>query len=108
MLRDASSSAQARSDTNELPPRAPPVPGAAEAESERKATRARPLDPGERARIEAVLRQERGLVRAAARVLGLHRTHLRRLIERGQVTTPRPDPSDAEHDDEPGPQGERA
>jgi DNA-binding NtrC family response regulator len=45
-------------------------------------SRTRPLDPGERARIEEVLCQEAGNVAAAARVLGMHRTQLRRLIGR--------------------------
>jgi DNA-binding NtrC family response regulator len=82
------------------PPSEPP-----ETPLERKASRARPLEPGERARIEAVLQEERGNVRAAARSLGVHRTHLRRLIDRGQVTTPEPDPADdpTDRDDEPPP-----
>jgi len=42
----------------------------------------RPNDPAERARIEAALRSHRGNVSGAARALGLHRTQLRRLLER--------------------------
>jgi DNA-binding NtrC family response regulator len=44
--------------------------------------RGKPLDDDERARIEETLRQQGGNVTAAARALGLHRTQLRRLIER--------------------------
>jgi DNA-binding NtrC family response regulator len=73
---------------------------APDATPERRASRAKPLEPAERERIEAALRQEGGNVRAAARTLGLHRTHLRRLIDRGQVTTPGPDPSEAPHESE--------
>lgn len=42
----------------------------------------RPMDPAERARIESALRTHRGNVSGAARALGLHRTQLRRLLER--------------------------
>jgi transcriptional regulator with PAS, ATPase and Fis domain len=72
---------------------------------ERKASRAKPLAPAERARIDAVLREVGGNVRAAARLLDVHRTHLRRLIDRGQVSRPEPDPTDETggHDDEPDP-----
>ncbi|HNN95646.1 MAG TPA: sigma 54-interacting transcriptional regulator [Pseudomonadota bacterium] len=42
----------------------------------------RSIDPAERARIEAALRSHRGNVSGAARALGLHRTQLRRLLER--------------------------
>jgi DNA-binding NtrC family response regulator len=41
----------------------------------------KPLDPDDRARIVAALQQCNGKVAAAARVLGIHRTQLRRLIE---------------------------
>ncbi len=40
------------------------------------------LDPAEHARLEAALRQNRGNVSGAARSLGIHRTQLRRLLER--------------------------
>ncbi len=40
------------------------------------------LDPGECARIEQALRTHQGNVAGTARALGLHRTQLRRLIER--------------------------
>jgi DNA-binding NtrC family response regulator len=50
--------------------RPPPVSPAASPEDEAKA------------RLEAVLRQTRGNVSEAARVLGMHRTQLRRLLER--------------------------
>jgi transcriptional regulator with GAF, ATPase, and Fis domain len=51
-------------------------------------SRAKPLDVGERSHIEEALRQNFGNVAAAARALGMHRTQLRRLIERGMVTVP--------------------
>jgi transcriptional regulator with GAF, ATPase, and Fis domain len=51
-------------------------------------SRTRPLDPGERARIEEVLRGEQGNVAAAARALGMHRTQLRRLIGRHGIGAP--------------------
>jgi DNA-binding NtrC family response regulator len=50
-----------------------------------KRSRTRPLDAGERARIEEALRREQGNVAAAARVLGMHRTQLRRLIGRHRL-----------------------
>jgi DNA-binding NtrC family response regulator len=43
---------------------------------------ARASDPAERQRIEAALRGNHGNVSSAARALGLHRTQLRRLLER--------------------------
>jgi len=54
--------------------------------------RARPIDPEQRARIEEALRQHGGNVAAAARALGMHRTQLRRLLERFEPGTPE-DPS---------------
>jgi DNA-binding NtrC family response regulator len=60
---------------------APPLAEAADAPS-----RARPLEAEERARIEAALRQHGGRVAPAARALGMHRTQLRRLIERHGLT----------------------
>lgn len=56
--------------------------------------RAKPLKLAEKNRIEAALLLMNGKVRAAAKELGLHRTQLRRLIERGQVLTPKPDPDE--------------
>ena len=44
--------------------------------------RGKPLDETERSRLEAALRVNRGNVAATARALGLHRTQLRRLLER--------------------------
>ncbi|WP_437548074.1 sigma 54-interacting transcriptional regulator [Sorangium sp. So ce367] len=69
------------------PSGAPPAGGRDSAPAARRArralpSRAPPLDAGERARIEAALREQGGNVRAAARALGMHRTQLRRLIER--------------------------
>jgi DNA-binding NtrC family response regulator len=46
------------------------------------APRIAPLDAEERSRIEVALRGQDGNVRATARALGMHRTRLRRLIER--------------------------
>jgi DNA-binding NtrC family response regulator len=51
-------------------------------------TRARPLDADERTRIEEALRQQGGNVAATARALGMHRTQLRRLLERHAITIP--------------------
>ncbi|MFP2909560.1 helix-turn-helix domain-containing protein, partial [Pyxidicoccus sp. 3LFB2] len=45
-------------------------------------SRARGLDADERSRIEEALRQHGGNVTATARALGMHRTQLRRLLER--------------------------
>jgi DNA-binding NtrC family response regulator len=68
-------------------------PGAPAAAEERlppreEPSRARPLDTDERARIEEVLRQHGGNVAATARALGLHRTQLRRLLERHAISAP--------------------
>ncbi|MCY0998901.1 sigma 54-interacting transcriptional regulator [Myxococcus sp. MISCRS1] len=41
-----------------------------------------PLEDSERARVEEALRAHGGNVAAAARALGMHRTHLRRLLQR--------------------------
>jgi DNA-binding NtrC family response regulator len=51
-------------------------------------TRARPLDESERRRIEEALRQNGGNVAATARALGMHRTQLRRLLERHGIAAP--------------------
>jgi len=67
------------------PERSPSAAGPLPRESR---SRARPLDGGERARIEEALRQEEGNVAAAARVLGMHRTQLRRLIGRHGIGAP--------------------
>jgi transcriptional regulator with GAF, ATPase, and Fis domain len=64
------------------PPRSPPP---------------KPLDSGERARFEEALRQQGGNVSATARALGMHRTQLRRELERHGITVPRssePSPGD--------------
>jgi DNA-binding NtrC family response regulator len=47
----------------------------------------KPIDPEERARLEEALRRNGGNVAATARALGMHRTHLRRLIERHDLQT---------------------
>ncbi|WP_375743791.1 sigma 54-interacting transcriptional regulator [Corallococcus interemptor] len=57
----------------EAPPALPDRPPSA---------RARPLDEDERARVEQALRHHNGNVAATARALGMHRTQLRRLLER--------------------------
>jgi DNA-binding NtrC family response regulator len=62
--------------------------------SRRGTPRAKPLELAEKNRIEAALLLTNGKVRVAAKELGLHRTQLRRLIERGQVLTPKPDPDE--------------
>ncbi|WP_246356770.1 sigma 54-interacting transcriptional regulator [Pyxidicoccus fallax] len=49
------------------------------------APQARPLNDGERARIETALREHGGNVAATARALGMHRTQLRRLLERHAI-----------------------
>ncbi|NTX08111.1 sigma 54-interacting transcriptional regulator [Myxococcus sp. CA040A] len=60
-------------------PRAPP----------RKApSKAKPLPADERTRIEQALRQNGGNVTAAARALDIHRTQLRRLLERHGLALP--------------------
>jgi DNA-binding NtrC family response regulator len=64
------------------PPPEPPEP-TREAQS-----RARPLDDDERTRIEQALRQHGGNVAATARALGMHRTQLRRLLERHAIAAP--------------------
>ncbi|OJH34900.1 sigma 54-interacting transcriptional regulator [Cystobacter ferrugineus] len=51
-------------------------------------SRARPLDDDERTRIEQALRQHGGNVAATARALGMHRTQLRRLLERHAIAAP--------------------
>jgi DNA-binding NtrC family response regulator len=61
------------------PPARPPVEPLA---------RAKPIDPEQRVRIEEALRQHGGNVAATARALGMHRTQLRRLLERLEPGTP--------------------
>lgn len=68
----AFAAASAPSPLSPLPPAPLPEPE----------PRGRPLDPAERARLEAALRAHSGNVSAAARALGLHRTQLRRLLQR--------------------------
>jgi DNA-binding NtrC family response regulator len=95
----AASPRETRNAPSTTPPASSPV--SPEETPERRASRAKPLAPAERARIDAVLREVGGNVRAAARLLDVHRTHLRRLIDRGQVSRPEPDPTDetGEHDE---------
>jgi DNA-binding NtrC family response regulator len=57
-------------------------------------SRARPLDAEERARLEEALRQNGGNVAATARALGMHRTQLRRLLERHALAVPADNPRD--------------
>lgn len=54
-------------------------------------SRAKPLDADMRARIEETLRQQGGNVTATARALGMHRTQLRRLMERYAIAAPEGD-----------------
>jgi DNA-binding NtrC family response regulator len=60
--------------------------GAAESAPAREAPPPRPLDPEERKRLEEALRQQGGNVAATARALGIHRTQLRRLLQRHGIT----------------------
>lgn len=53
-----------------------------------EASRARPVGADERAHIEEALRQNGGNVTATARALGMHRTQLRRLLERHAISVP--------------------
>ncbi|WP_426732490.1 helix-turn-helix domain-containing protein [Myxococcus faecalis] len=59
--------------------------------------KAKTLEGEERARVEAALRTHSGNVSAAARELGMHRTTLRRLLERWDLPS-----SEREEDGEPG------
>lgn len=57
----------------------------------------RASDPGELARIEQALRSHQGNVAGTARALGLHRTQLRRLIERHGIDPQRFAPDGTAH-----------
>ncbi|MFL5352041.1 sigma 54-interacting transcriptional regulator [Archangium sp.] len=70
-----------------VPTSAPP-PEDREAAAREAASRARPLEADERTRIEEALRQQGGNVAATARALGMHRTQLRRLLERHAIAIP--------------------
>ena len=61
----------------------------------------KPLDAEEQRRLEAALRSHRGNVSGAARALGLHRTQLRRLLERYGL-----DPQRFSDDEKPAPRAE--
>jgi DNA-binding NtrC family response regulator len=52
-----------------------------------ESSRARPLADDERGKIEEALRQHGGNVAATARTLGMHRTQLRRVLERHGLST---------------------
>jgi DNA-binding NtrC family response regulator len=67
---------------------APEVPSEDRRAPRDEASRARPVGTDERARIEEALRQNGGNVTATARVLGMHRTQLRRLLERHAISAP--------------------
>ena len=74
---------------------APPAP--AELTAPRPApSRVKPLDAEERTRLEEALRQNGGKVATTARALGMHRTQLRRLLERHAITVPGDNPHDEE------------
>jgi DNA-binding NtrC family response regulator len=75
-----SSAAPPSPPENREPPR--------EAPSREVPSRARPIEAGERTRIEEALRQQGGNVAATARALGMHRTQLRRLLERHAIAAP--------------------
>jgi DNA-binding NtrC family response regulator len=72
----------------------PAMPAAPEPISEERrapreeSSRARPVGTDERTRIEEALRQHGGNVTATARALGMHRTQLRRLLERHAISAP--------------------
>jgi transcriptional regulator with PAS, ATPase and Fis domain len=53
-----------------------------------EASRARSFGADERVRIEEALREHGGNVTATARALGMHRTQLRRLLERHAISAP--------------------
>ncbi|ATB48980.1 sigma 54-interacting transcriptional regulator [Corallococcus macrosporus] len=55
----------------------------------RAALQGKPLDEAERTRLETALRENGGNVAATARAMGLHRTQLRRLLERHGLSGPR-------------------
>jgi len=64
----------------------PPPPSLESREPPKEApSRAKPLESEERTRIEEALRQNGGNVAATARALGMHRTQLRRLLERHAI-----------------------
>lgn len=64
-----------------------PAPISEERRAPREETsRAKPVAPEEKARIEEALRQNGGNVAATARALGMHRTQLRRLLERHAIS----------------------
>jgi DNA-binding NtrC family response regulator len=64
----------------------PPSPSLESREPPKEApSRAKPLESEERTRIEEALRQNGGNVAATARALGMHRTQLRRLLERHAI-----------------------
>lgn len=70
---------------------APPPPPEHREPPREAPSRARPLDDGERARIEQALARNGGNVAATARALGMHRTQLRRLLERHELAPPTED-----------------
>jgi DNA-binding NtrC family response regulator len=71
------------------PPSPLPSPPPEHREPPREApSRAKPLENDERTRIEEALRQHGGNVAATARTLGMHRTQLRRLLERHAISAP--------------------
>jgi DNA-binding NtrC family response regulator len=91
-LQDAQGQSATRVEARHLGPgagtafgSAPPPPG------EKALARASPQDDAERSRLEEALRQQGGNVSATARALGLHRTQLRRLMERLGLSPPKPD-----------------
>jgi len=76
--------------------RSPAAPG--ETTSERDAAKKRmpQVDDEWRRRIEDALRANNGNIAGTARALGLHRTQLRRLLERHNIAVADPDPEETE------------
>jgi transcriptional regulator with PAS, ATPase and Fis domain len=81
--RHLSPSAGTAFGSGSTPP--PPSLESREPSNKEAASRARPLESEERTRIEEALRQNGGNVAATARALGMHRTQLRRLLERHAI-----------------------
>ncbi len=66
----------------------PPEPLSEQRRASPESTRTRAVGADDRARIEEALRQHGGNVTATARALGMHRTQLRRLLERHAISAP--------------------
>ena len=73
--------------------RVPDAPAVCAMAMQPQAARAGHRPPPERAQVEAALAQAQGNISAAARMLGLHRTQLKRLLEKYGMAHGRHDPS---------------